>query len=172
MIRMPAPRTRTCSVLRRSKLPTRQTSRYPTAALKRPHRTLTVEKDNPTPGGDANGLWKAALRFHCPSGVESSPGKCLRRNTTNSGTSAFDVPFRSAKLNVAGLTEDRPDRRATTYRKLALRNFCRKSSPSILITRHISCRRDRMRSPMRSPSVSARVAARTGETEPLAPAAA
>src|SRR5271168_3415668 len=59
-----------------------------------------------------------------------------------------------------------------TYRKLALRNFCRKSSPSILITRHISCRRDRMRSPMRSPRVSERVAARAAEIAPFAPAAA
>ena len=37
----------------------------------------------------------------------------------------------------------------------------RKSSPAISTTTHISCRRERMRSPMRSPSVSSRTAART-----------
>src|ERR1700733_9089421 len=57
------------------------------------------------------------------------------------------------------------------YRKLALRNFWRKSSPSILITRHISCRRERMRSPMRSPRVSLRVAALAADRAPFAPAA-
>ena len=40
---------------------------------------------------------------------------------------------------------------ASGYRKLALRNFWRKSVPSRVTMRHISCRRERMRSPMRSP---------------------
>jgi hypothetical protein len=59
----------------------------------------------------------------------------------------------------------------TIYRKLALRNFWRKSDPSRLTMRHISCSRERMRSPMRSPRVSPRVAARTGEIDADAPAA-
>ena len=29
------------------------------ARLKRPHRTLTIAEDRPTPGGEAKGLWKA-----------------------------------------------------------------------------------------------------------------
>src|ERR1022692_4619277 len=66
MIRMPAPRTSTCWVLRRLKLPTRQTRRYPTARLKRPHRTLTIAEDKPSPGGDAKGLWKACPEIPLP----------------------------------------------------------------------------------------------------------
>jgi hypothetical protein len=31
---------------------------YPTARLKRPQKTLTVEEERPIPGGDAKGLWK------------------------------------------------------------------------------------------------------------------
>jgi hypothetical protein len=49
--------------------------------------------------------------------------------------------------------------------KLALLNFRRKSGPSIFTMRHISWRRERMRSPMRSPSVSSRVAARVGDND-------
>ena len=59
MIRIPAPKTSTCFVLRKSKVPTRQTSRYPTAMLKNPQRTLTVDDYRPMPGGEAKGLWKA-----------------------------------------------------------------------------------------------------------------
>jgi hypothetical protein len=36
------------------------------ARLKRPHRTFTVAEDNPTPGGDANGLWKAFPEIPLP----------------------------------------------------------------------------------------------------------
>jgi hypothetical protein len=34
--------------------------------LKRPHKTLTVDEDNPSPGGDANGLWKACPEIPFP----------------------------------------------------------------------------------------------------------
>jgi hypothetical protein len=33
-------------------------SKYATAALKNPQRTLTVEEERPSPGGFAKGLWK------------------------------------------------------------------------------------------------------------------
>ena len=46
------------------------------------------------------------------------------------------------------------------YAKLARFTFWRKSSPCISTTTHISCSRERMRSPIRSPSVSSRIAAR------------
>jgi hypothetical protein len=36
------------------------------ARFKRPHRTLTVEEDRPSPGGDANGLWKACPEIPFP----------------------------------------------------------------------------------------------------------
>src|SRR5208283_5489288 len=55
--------------------------------------------------------------------------------------------------------------------KLALLNFCRKSGPSIFTMRHISCNRERIRSPIRSPSVSSRAAARAGESDRATPAA-
>ena len=46
--------------------------------------------------------------------------------------------------------------------------FCRKSGPAISTITHISCSRERMRSPMRSPSVSSRTAKRA--SWPSAPA--
>ena len=66
VIRIPAPRTTACGVLRRSKAPTRQTSTYATATLKIPHNTLTVDDDNPSPGGDANGLWSGCPEIPLP----------------------------------------------------------------------------------------------------------
>ena len=66
-------------------------------------------------------------------------------------------------------TEDTGGHRGTqgcaelVYPKLALLNFWRKSGPSIFTMRHISWRRERMRSPMRSPRVSSRAAARAGD---------
>src|SRR5207302_10939985 len=65
----------------------------------------------------------------------------------------------------------RRDAGVRNYRKLALRNFWRKSVPSIVTTRHISCNRERMRSPIRSPSVSLRLAALAGDNETATAAA-
>ncbi len=55
---------------------------------------------------------------------------------------------------------------AGSYPKFARFIFWRKSSPCISTTTHISCSRERMRSPMRSPSVSSRTAARICPFEP------
>ena len=77
---------------------------------------------------------------------------------------------RKRRRGSALIRGDDPDPWRRTYLKLALRNFCRKSSPSILMMRHISCRRERMRSPIRSPRLSARAAARTADP-PFAPPA-
>jgi len=60
---------------------------------------------------------------------------------------------------------------ARHHLKFALRNFWRKSVPSSVRMRHISCSRERMRSPIRSPRVSPRTAARAGEMVPATPAA-
>src|SRR5258708_2653797 len=62
-------------------------------------------------------------------------------------------------------TQGNTGMRELVYPKLALLNFWRKSGPSIFTMRHISWRRERMRSPMRSPRVSSRVAARAGDSD-------
>jgi hypothetical protein len=46
------------------------------ARLNKPHKTLTVEEDRPTPGGDAKGLWKA-----CPEIPLPRWGRAFARNT-------------------------------------------------------------------------------------------
>jgi hypothetical protein len=45
------------------------------ARLKKPHRTLTIEEDNPIPGGVAKGLWK-----ECPEIPLPRWGRALARN--------------------------------------------------------------------------------------------
>src|SRR5882762_4215853 len=73
-------------------------------------------------------------------------------------TRSLDLPSHSLGTAL-GMTRCGED-----YPKLALLNFWRKSGPSIFTMRHISWRRERMRSPMRSPRVSSRVAARAGDS--------
>jgi hypothetical protein len=43
--------------------------------VEKPHRTLTVEEDKPTPGGDAKGLWK-----ECPETPLPRWGRAFARN--------------------------------------------------------------------------------------------
>ena len=62
--------------------------------------------------------------------------------------------------------------REASQAKLARFTFCRKSSPCISTTTHISCNLERMRSPMRSPSVSSRTDARIPGSVPSGPALA
>src|SRR5882762_6829266 len=57
------------------------------------------------------------------------------------------------------------------YRKLALFMVWRKSAPRSSTTRHISCRRERIRSPIRSPRVSPAVARRARVNSVLAASA-
>jgi len=46
------------------------------ARLKRPHKTLTIDEDKPTPGGEAKGLWNA-----CPETPLPRWGRAFARNT-------------------------------------------------------------------------------------------
>src|SRR5271167_4000690 len=80
-----------------------------------------------------------------------------------------EVPRLALAFARGGARDDRVGRIA--YPKLALLNFCRKSGPSIFTMRHISWRRERMRSPMRSPRVSSRTAARAGDNDRMVLAA-
>jgi len=92
MIKMPAPRTSTCSVLRRSKIPTRQTSRYPTARLKRPHSTLTVKRTSLPLAVTRTDSGRGAPRSRCRDGGACSRETRPRRSTRRSGTSASCPP--------------------------------------------------------------------------------
>ena len=64
------------------------------------------------------------------------------------------------------LTVNQARRLPLFYAKDARLIFWRKSSPCISTTRHISCSRERIRSPIRSPSVSSRIEARSCPFEP------